>query len=91
MRANPAPRFQDVRDIRLPVLIERRGHANNDRLNLPYPAEISGSFKASRRSFSGNRLFGDMLDVTSPRIDHFDLFRIDIETENVRAGTGELQ
>ena len=81
----------DVGNIRLAVLVERRGHADDDGLDLLDAAEVGGGGEGSALHllFDGGSL--DMLDVAPAGVAVLDLGRIDVQAEDVHARAGELK
>src|SRR5438874_11949236 len=82
MRRNHPPSFNNERNIRLAVLVERRRHANDHRLHLFDPAEISRSGKFPSIHRLGDVRWGDVIDITLLIIQKLHLPGINIQAKD---------
>ena len=90
VRRNGFAGFNDERNIRLAVFVERRGHANDDRFDFPDAAEIAGRGEPARLHRLGNGFRGNVLDIAATAIQQFHLGRINVQTKNRDSRPREL-
>jgi hypothetical protein len=70
------------------VVIERRRHAEDDRIALGNSGEIGGRVEFARRQGFRDVLGRDVLDVAAAGMDRIRLRGIDIEADRANAGAG---
>src|SRR5439155_22362270 len=83
--------FEAVGNVRIAVLVPRRGHADDDGLAFAHAREIRGGGEAFFADEFLDGLGPDVLDVTAPGIDRLDFGCVNVQTQNVHAAARELQ
>ena len=91
MRRHTLAGVENIRNIRLPVFVQRSRHANNDRLHFLDPAEIRGCAKPSGFYKASNTSRSDVFDVTPALINGRNLGRINVQSQNGGVGPRKLQ
>lgn len=91
MRRDRFAGFEDVADVRLTVLVEGGGHADQDGFDLGDAGEVGGGFEGAGFADRGDLRGLDMLDVGAARVDGVDLRRVDVEAEDGDLRLGEAE
>ncbi len=91
MRGDRLAGFDDVGNIRLAILVQRSGHADDDRVDFANAGEIAARDKPSGIVFRGDRFALDVLDVAATAVERFDFGGIYVETDHGGAAMSELQ
>ena len=82
--------LKNERNVRLPVFVERRRHADDHRLHFSDPAEIGRGDELSLIYHLPYSSFTDMSDVALSAVQQLNLFGIDINAQHRHTGAGEL-
>jgi hypothetical protein len=91
MRCDGTAGFQDVGDVGLAILVQRRGDADDDGIDFLDAGEIGRGLQATGGDFFADGVVGDVFDVGFSPVTSGDLLVVDVEAENGGAGTGELE
>ena len=95
MARDVAGRAQDVAEVRLAVLAQGRGEADDDRRRSRASTDISAvAWKSAARPLAASRratLGADVGDVRVALVESLDLGRVDIESDDGEAGFAEQQ
>ena len=91
VRGDGAARVGDVGDVRLAVLVQRRGHADDDGLDIGADREVVGGAEVAAPDLLGDALGGDVLDVALAGVHGLHLAAIHVDARNIHPRTGELQ
>ena len=86
---DPRSGLDDVGEIRLACLGQRRGDANNDGVDLGKAGGVGGGLETSGAYQFGHPLGGDVADIAFPHPELLDLFRVDVEADHGIAATGK--
>ena len=84
-------RLEDVGNIRLAILVQRRRHTNDDRLDLAHARKIRRSRQALCLHHFTNRCRINVFNVTTPGVDGLDLRPIHVQTDHFHSVSGKLQ
>jgi hypothetical protein len=87
MTGNDPGRPLDEAEIRLPLLGERGGNADRDRVALCKAREVAGRRESSGRHVIGEVLVGHRIDVGAARLELLDLHAVDVEADDAEART----
>ena len=71
----------DVADVRLLVLVQRRGHADGDEIHITHPGEIRGGAEHSGLHQLFQIRVHHVADVVFPGVHHVHLFLLDIKAD----------
>ena len=82
--------LKNERNVRLPVFVERRRHADDHRLNFFDSAEVSGSRKLPSIYHLPYSICTYVLDVALSAVQQLNLFGIDINAQHCHARTSKL-
>ena len=91
MRGDGAAGVGDVGDVGLTVLVEGRGHADDDGVHAVAHGEIVGGAEVTAFDLLGDAFGGDVLDVALAGVHGLDLAAVDVDARDVHPRTGELQ
>lgn len=72
--------LDDVGDVGFTVLVQRRGDADDDGVDLLHAREVGGRHKRAVVHRRLNRLGGDVLNIAAPLVERIDLGPVDIKT-----------
>ncbi len=79
-----------IADVRLLVLVERRGHADGDRVHLFDEREIRSGGKPAGLHHVFEGVAHDVADIIVPGVDGLHLFGLHVEADGAVAGLCEL-
>ena len=91
MRSDTLAGFENIGNVRLVILVQRRWHAEDYGLDLTDAAEVCRRGERAAADLLLNVGACDVLDVASAGVAIVDLGRVVIQAKNPDAGTGELQ
>ena len=91
VRGDGAARVGDVGDVRLAVLVQRRGHADDDGLDAGADREVVRRAEVPAPDLLGDALGGDVLDVALAGVHGLHLAAIHVDARNIHPRAGELQ
>ncbi len=83
--------FENIREVRLAVFVQRRGNADDDAFDLSDPAEIGGGVEVPAGDGISHRFVGDVLDVAFATREQFYLGSVNIQADDEDARARELQ
>ena len=81
----------DVGDVRLAVLVERGGDADDDGAHVLDPGEVGGGGEGLLVHHGLDVGAGDVLDVAAAAVEGVDLALVDVQAEDGGAGAGKLK
>ena len=90
MRRDHFRRLEDIGEVRLPVVIERRRHADDDAIRLFEMCEIDGRVKTAIGLEHLCFFIRNMLDIGLPHFQELDLIPVDVETVALESRLHEL-
>ena len=79
----------DVGQVRLLVLAERGGHADQHRVRLAEAGHIGRRLEPVGASHLADEVLAEVLEVVLPAAEHLDLPRVHVEAEDAKAGVEE--
>ena len=89
VRTNRLRRFFDVGKVRLAPLIQRRGHADDDRVHFREARKIGGRAKVLGLHELLNLRLRDMLDVRLPAVQLLDFYWVGVKSRDAVSGLGK--
>ena len=82
MRRDGLAGVDDEGNVRLAIFVQRRRHADDDRLDFLDAAEIGGGNEPAGLHRLGNGLGGNMFDVTPPLVERVHFGRVNIQAQD---------
>lgn len=83
--------LEDVGNVRLPILVQRRGHAEDDRRHFLHPPKIGGRRKSPGLHGIANGGRWNMFDIAATRIDRGHLCPVNVQPDDFHFVPGKLQ
>src|SRR5215216_2808607 len=91
MRSDRLSSFNDVGNIRFTVFVQRRGHADDDRVHILNPREVGRRGESLALNRRLDRFRSDVLYITPAGTEGVHLPWINVQSEDGRPGAGELK